>query len=83
MNNFSNISPAEFACKMTQGVGNVEALKHFGIDVSGVYMQQVSEQIKAKAEVIAKILLNGNSAEIKRNTDGSIKVLEVERQIIK
>jgi len=46
-------------------------------------MPEINEQIKAKAEVIAKILLNGNSAEIKRNTDGSIKVLEVDRQIIK
>lgn len=42
-------------------------------------MTEIREQIKDKAEVISRILLNGNTAEIKRNTDGSIKVYEVRK----
>lgn len=42
-------------------------------------MADINEQIKNKAEVISRILLSGNTAEIKRNTDGSIKVYEVRK----
>ena len=82
MNNFSNISPAEFACKMTQGVGNVEALKHFGIDVSGVYMPEISEEIKNKAEVIANIILSGKHVELCENKDG-LRIIAMDRKVVK
>jgi len=46
----------------------------------GACMEELRNQIKVKAEAISKILLNGNSVEIKRNTDGSVKVYEVEKR---
>lgn len=42
---------------------------------------EISNQIIGKAEIIAHILSRGNTAEIKRNTDGTIKVLEVQRKV--
>ena len=39
----------------------------------------LSEQIKWNAEKIAEILSKGNSAELKRNTDGTIKIYEVKK----
>lgn len=46
-------------------------------------MTGITEQIKEKAEVIASILSGGNSAEIKRNTDGTIKIYEVRKKNLK
>lgn len=46
-------------------------------------MEDLSKQIMDKAEVIAKILISGNSAELKRNTDGSLKVFDVGKKIVK
>lgn len=46
-------------------------------------MTVITEQIKEKAEVIASILSSGNSAEIKRNTDGTIKIYEVRKKNLK
>ena len=39
--------------------------------------REIPSQISDKSQAIAEILERGNSAEIKRNTDGSIKVYEV------
>ena len=44
---------------------------------------EISNQIKDKAEVIANILLRGNSVELKRNTDGTIKIFEVRKKNLK
>ena len=46
----------------------------------GACMEELTNQIKVKAEAISKILLNGNSVEIKRNTDGTVKVYEGEKR---
>ncbi len=46
-------------------------------------MAEITEQIKEKAEIIARILSGGNSAEIKRNTDGTIKIYEVRKKNLK
>lgn len=43
----------------------------------------LAEQIKNRAEKIAEILADGNSAEIKRQTDGTIKVYEVSKKNVK
>ena len=43
---------------------------------------EISEEIIAKAEVIGDVLLTGKSVEIKRNTDGTIKVLEIRKNKI-
>lgn len=42
----------------------------------------LSNEIKAKAEIIAKILSDGNSAEIKKNKEGLL-ILEIKRKVIK
>ena len=47
------------------------------------YVTGITEQIKEKAEVIARILSSGNSAEIKRSTDGTIKIYEVRKKNLK
>ena len=39
--------------------------------------REIPSQISDKSQAIAEILERGNSAEIKRNTDGTIKVYEV------
>lgn len=39
----------------------------------------LSEQIKQNAEKIADILSKGDSAELKRKTDGTIKIYEVRK----
>lgn len=46
-------------------------------------MTQITEQIKDKAETIANILLRGNSVELKRNSDGTIKIFEVRKKNLK
>ena len=46
-------------------------------------MTEITEQVKDSAEVIARILSCGNSAEIKRNTDGTIKIYEVRKKNLK
>lgn len=46
-------------------------------------MTGITEQIKENAEIIARILSGGNSAEIKRNTDGTIKIYEVRKKNLK
>lgn len=43
----------------------------------------LQEEIKKQADVIASILERGNHAEVKRNTDGTVKVFEVQKKIIK
>ena len=43
-------------------------------------MTDLTDEIKSKAEIIKHILSRGNSAEIKRNTDGTVKVYEVEKR---
>lgn len=45
-------------------------------------MTDLSNEIKSKAEVIAKILSDGNSAEIKKNKDGLL-ILEIKRKVVK
>lgn len=42
----------------------------------------LSNEIKAKAEMIAKILSSGNSAEIKKNKEGLL-ILEIKRKVVK
>lgn len=42
----------------------------------------LSNEIKLKAEIIAKILSDGNSAEIKKNRDGLL-ILEIKRKVVK
>ena len=41
---------------------------------------EIPSQTSNKSQAIAEILERGNSAEIKRNTDGTIKVYEVEKR---
>lgn len=49
---------------------------------NNVNMTALSEEIKDKANNIAKILINGNSAEIKMNKDGLL-ILEIKRKVVK
>lgn len=82
MNDFQNLSQADFACHMAQGVGNVEALKHYGIDVCEVYMKQISEEIKDKSEVIAELLKQGKHVELCENKDG-LRIIAMDRKVVK
>lgn len=43
----------------------------------------LQEEIKKQADVIAGILERGNHAEVKRNTDGTVKVFEVQKKNVK
>lgn len=43
----------------------------------------LQEEIQKQANMIAKILMRGNNAEIKKNSDGTIKVYEVRKKIVK
>lgn len=45
-------------------------------------IDDLSEDIKTCAFSIAKILLNGNSAEIKHNKEGLL-ILEIKRKVVK
>lgn len=45
-------------------------------------IDDLSEEIKANAFSIAKILISGNSAEIKQNKDGLL-ILEIKRKVVK
>ena len=42
----------------------------------------LNNEIKSKAEIIAKILMCGNSVELKKNKDGLL-ILEIKRKVIK
>ena len=50
--------------------------------VNNANMTALSEEIKDKAQILAKILLSGNRAEIVPCKNG-IKILDVERKEIK
>ena len=43
----------------------------------------LQEEIQKQANMISKILMRGNNAEIKKNSDGTIKVYEVRKKIVK
>lgn len=43
----------------------------------------LQEEIRKQADVISKILMRGNNTEIKKNSDGTIKVYEVRKKIVK
>lgn len=41
----------------------------------------LQEEIRQQADVISKILIRGNNAEIKKNSDGTVKVYEDRKKI--
>ncbi len=43
----------------------------------------LQEEIRKQANMIAKILMRGNNAEIKKNSDGTVKVYEVRKKIVR
>lgn len=45
-------------------------------------IDDLSDEIKDKANNIAAILISGNSAEIKQNKDGLL-ILEIKRKVVK
>ena len=38
------------------------------------------EELKSKTETLCQILLKGKSVEIKRSTDGSVKIYEIDKR---
>ncbi len=46
-------------------------------------MVLLQEEIQKQIAVIARILQRGNNAEIKKNSDGTVKVYEVRKKIVK
>ena len=46
-------------------------------------MVLLQEEIQKQIAVIARILQRGNNAEIKKNSDGTVKVYEVRKKIVR
>ena len=46
-------------------------------------MNEIAEQIRQKAEEIAKLIIRGSSAEIHPTKDGNIKIYEIRKKSVK
>lgn len=46
-------------------------------------MNEIAEEIRKKAEEIAKLIISGSSAEIHPTKDGSIKIYEIRKKVVK